>query len=260
MVTTAGTWTDVRQAAIGRCGRPKYPSDAATRRQFLSGTQLRRAKWCGVFLIAVALAACIPPAVAAESASECDGHAVRATDARASDASADAAVATGRTYRHAIVTDLTLPLFGAFALDYNYRISERFEAVIGFWYSKTSRTGSIVGSVPYPGTVESIAGVVGARAYLWRGFHLEYQLLPGLSRYRKGDSEVPVDGFTLFNEFRIGYNFDTFLLGVPIRVNLQFPLGFELTSTNKPEGFQAADDEDPWFFIFIPNPYIGVRF
>lgn len=174
--------------------------------------------------------------------------------ASASHAAADAG------YRHAVVTDLTLPLFGAFTIGYNYRVVDRLEAVAGFWYSKAGRTGSIVGSVPYPGTVESIAGIVGMRYFVWRGLHLEYQLLPGVSRYRGRPPADDVNGFTLFNEFRVGYTIDVFLFGLPIRLNFQFPLGFELASTNKPAGFQAADDQDPWFFIFIPNPYVGVRF
>ncbi len=50
-------------------------------------------------------------------------------------------------------------------------------------------------------------------------------------------------GFDLWNEFRLGYKFDLNAAKVPLFLNLQWPFGYGLCASNKPESFKQFSEE-----------------
>ncbi len=161
-------------------------------------------------------------------------------------------------YSHSIGTDPLLPIFNSFALIYGYNFHSRNELIIGFWYSYATITPSIY--LEYPGAVQTTAMILGYRIYFWRGLHFEYQLLPGYNRFYEINEDRYYHSFGLYNEFRIGYRFTFKLFDIPFLVNIQWPLGFSLYESNEPDSFKEVNSQDPIFYIFYPNIYIGFRF
>lgn len=160
--------------------------------------------------------------------------------------------------RHSIITEPLLPLFNMFVVDYAYRFSERHELITGLMYAKETTTPSKY--LAYPGEIITFAAIAGYRFYIWRGFHVEYQLIPGYKRYYESTSGTQTQSFTLYNEFRVGYVFEFKLWNVPFLINLQWPLGFSLYDSNEPESFAEVSRQDPVFYIPYPNLFLGIKF
>jgi hypothetical protein len=161
-------------------------------------------------------------------------------------------------YPHSIGTDPLLPFFNSFALIYAYDLHKPFGLVIGVWYSYATTTPSVY--LEYPGAVQTIAMVAGFRWFIWRGLHLEYQLLPGYNRFYEEDEHKYYHSFGIYNEFRFGYRFDFKVYDIPFFVNIQWPIGFSLYESNEPASFAEVNRQDPIFYIFFPNIYLGFRF
>jgi hypothetical protein len=176
----------------------------------------------------------------------------------AQDINSDNDVQSDKSYPHSIGTDPLLPIFNSFALVYSYDFINPFGVIIGMWYSYATTTPSIY--LEYPGAVQTIAMVTGFRWYIWRGLHIEVQLLSGYNRFYEDNEEKYYHSFGIYNEYRFGYKFDFMLFDIPFFVNVQWPVGFNLFDTNRPESFKEVDKLDPIFYIFFPNLYFGVRF
>jgi hypothetical protein len=170
----------------------------------------------------------------------------------------DTAFSKHNKLKHSISTDPLLPLFNAFAVIYEYQKTEKSSFILGFWYGKATETYPKM--IEYPGYTVNISPIFAYRHYFWKGLHVEYQLYPGYTKYYEENEDRFYHSFNLFNEFRAGYKFNFHIYRMPIILNLQFPVGFTIYDTNEPETFKQIRKQDPVFYIFYPNIYIGIRF
>lgn len=170
----------------------------------------------------------------------------------------DTIVSTHYELKHSISSDPLLPLFNAFAIIYEYQRTDKSSFIFGFWYGKATETYPKM--LEYPGYSVNISPVFGYRYYFWKKFHAEYQLYTGFTKYYEKSEDRFYKSFNLFNEFRIGYKFNFHIHRMPLILNLQFPVGFTIYDTNEPETFRQIRKQDPIFYIFYPNLYLGIRF
>lgn len=159
---------------------------------------------------------------------------------------------------HALSTEPLLPFFSSFVALYEYRPVKRNGFLLGFWYGKS--TSTYPKDLEYPGYVQNYSAILAYRFYFWKNLHAEYQLYPGLSVFYDEVADRRYNSFSLFNEFRIGYRFDLQIGKIPFLLCLQLPVGFTLYESNEPESFRSVRKQDPVFYIFIPNIYLGIRF
>jgi hypothetical protein len=109
------------------------------------------------------------------------------------------------------------------------------------------------------GHTDAWALIVGYRRYLWRNLHLEYQLYPTYDDFYESNEDRIYSSFDLWNEFRLGYKFDFRIKKAPLYLNLQWPFGFGLYASNKPQSFKDAEQKNR-FFYFPPMIFVGIRF
>ena len=157
-----------------------------------------------------------------------------------------------------LITDPLLPLFNSFVMLYEQPITTRDAFLLGFWYSKATETYPKM--LQYPGYIQNYAPILAYRRYFWRGFHAEYQLYPGYSIFHEEAIKKNSQSFTLFTEFRAGYRFNFSIGKLALLLNFQWPVGFTIYESNQPESFREINQQDPVFYIFWPNIYLGVRF
>lgn len=159
-----------------------------------------------------------------------------------------------KTYKHSIDLCPLSPMFRIYAIQYSYSITPKDELIVGPYYANIHFED--IGNTDAPGFI------VGYRRYIWRNFHLEYQLMPQWDHfYEKNERKTYPLGFDLWNEFRVGYSFDFNVRKLPAFINIQWPLGFILYSDEsaKPESFKKKAAKDPYFY-FPPLFFVGVRF
>lgn len=159
---------------------------------------------------------------------------------------------------HSVYTDPLLPFFKLVIVNYSYRFNEKDEVILGLTASRAETTPTKY--LEYPGHVTSLGAITGYRRYLFKGLHADFWLMPAYSSAYERDENQYYKGFSLYNEFRLGYTFDIERFQIPLLLHLQWPLGFSLLDTNKPESFRELDRQDPLFYIFIPNIWFGFRF
>ena len=160
--------------------------------------------------------------------------------------------------KQSVSTDPLLPVFNAFAIIYEYQKTEKSSFILGFWYGKTTETYPKM--LEYPGYSVNISPIFAYRHHFWKKLHAEYQIYPGFTKYYERSEDKFYKSFNLFNELRIGYKFNIHILKLPLILNLQFPVGFTIYDTNEPETFKKIRKQDPVFYIFYPNIYLGFRF
>jgi len=156
--------------------------------------------------------------------------------------------------RHSIDFCPMSPMFKIYAIHYGRRLSQSSELIVAPYYANIHYED--IGNTDAPGFI------VGYRRYLWRGLHIDYQLMPQWDHfYEKNENKTYPLGFDLWNEFRLGYVWDFRVAGVPAFINFQWPLGFALYSDDsaKPESFKKHAREHPLFY-FPPMFFIGIRF
>ena len=147
-----------------------------------------------------------------------------------------------------------MALFEVYSLQYSYRITPRLSLVTGLAYVNVyvhDQQGNTIGKMNSP-TLP-----VGMRVYIWRNFHIEYQLWPAYNFYYDRVGERYYNSFDLYNELRAGYRFDFTIANMPLFSNLQYVLGFGLYPGNKPENFTKAVENAPLFHV--PSISIGIR-
>jgi hypothetical protein len=160
--------------------------------------------------------------------------------------------------KNSIVTDPLLPLFNSFALVYESIHSKNNGFVLGFWYGKV--TATYPKGLEYPGYAHNFAPILGYRRYFWKNLHAEYQLYPGYTNFFEENEGKHYHSFSLFTELRVGYKFDFNIKRLPLTLNLQWPIGTSLYESNEPDSFREILKQDPIFYLFFPNIYIGFRF
>ena len=155
-----------------------------------------------------------------------------------------------RAHNSAIDLCPVSPLFKIYAVQYSYRMSGRSEIVLGLDYT----------NIYYENVGNTNAGgiILGYRHYLWNNLHVEYQLWPTWDNFYEKNEMKYYRSLDLYNEFRLGYQWDFSISDVPFYVNLQWPFGFGLYASNKPQSFKDKEKKDP-FFYFPPLFFLGVR-
>jgi hypothetical protein len=164
----------------------------------------------------------------------------------------------GSPFSNSIVTDPFLPLFNSFALVYERNFSKYNALVVGLWYGKV--TATYPKEIKYPGYAHNYAPILGYRRYFWKNLHAEFQLYPGYTKFLEENEKKMYHSFSLFTELRFGYKFNLRIKGLPLALNLQWPVGTSLYESNEPESFREIRKQDPIFYLFFPNIYVGFRF
>ena len=169
----------------------------------------------------------------------------------------------------ALLTGLALQTAAA-----NPKLDETFEFspmspmmnIYGVYYTKhfTEKDVWMAGAaymrIPYDfGHTNAPALIGGYRRYLWKNLHVEYQLWPTYDWFYESNEDKVYESFDIWNEFRVGYHFDFKVAELPMFVNVQWPLGFGLYASNKPESFKENEKEER-FFYFPPMVFLGIRF
>jgi hypothetical protein len=145
------------------------------------------------------------------------------------------------------------PFINIYAIYYNYMFSNSDELV----------TGPVYMSIPYEdiGRTNAIGLIIGYRRYIIENFSVEYQLMPMYDHFYEENEDQYYNSFDLWNEFRIGYRFDFNISSLPCYVSIQWPFGFALYSSNKPQSFLDYEEQgDNKFFYKAILLFVGFRF
>jgi hypothetical protein len=109
------------------------------------------------------------------------------------------------------------------------------------------------------GSTHAPAVIAGYRHYFWKSLHVEYQIWPAYDSFCEKNEAKYYKSFDVSNEFRLGYQFDFSMAALPCFVSLQWPFGFGLYSSNKPQSFKNHEKVNR-FFYFPPSLFLGVTF
>jgi len=157
---------------------------------------------------------------------------------------------TTESYKYSIDTSPLSPLFKIYGVHYNYRFEPKSEIILGLSYM----------NIHYDfGNTNAPAIIIGYRRYIWKKLHFEYQLWPTYDNFYEKNEDKYYKSFDLWNEFRLGYQFDFTVSEFPLYINLQWPFGFGLFASNKPDSFKEFE-KDNRFFYFPPLIFLGIKF
>lgn len=154
-------------------------------------------------------------------------------------------------HRHSIDIFPFAPLIDIYGIHYIYQLTPKDELIIGFSYMNIKFDGI--------GETNSPALILGYRRYLWKNLHVEYEIWPSYDDFYEYNEKKYYSGFDIWNEFRIGYIFDFKVSNLPFFVNVQWPFGFGLYGSNKPDSFWEFEKENK-FFYFPPLIFVGLKF
>ncbi len=141
------------------------------------------------------------------------------------------------------------PFLKIYAIQYNYLVTEKSELMLGFAYA----------NIEYDeGRSHAPTLILGYRRFVWKGYHLEYQLWPAYNNYYETTEQKYYAGFELWNEFRTGYQFGVKIGGIPLTITPQLLCGFGIIPGKKPDSFMETVKEEPVFIY--PNVFMGVKF
>jgi hypothetical protein len=153
-------------------------------------------------------------------------------------------------YRHGVELSPLSPVMNIYGVLYSYGITKKDWLVAGPVYMR----------IKYDfGNTDAWALIVGYRRYLWRNLHLEYQLYPTYDDFFESRENKIYSSFDVWNEFRLGYKVDFRIKKAPLYLNVQWPFGFGLFASNKPQSFKEAEKLNR-FFYFPPMIFAGFRF
>jgi hypothetical protein len=140
------------------------------------------------------------------------------------------------------------PFLRIYAVQIGYAISTNTELIAGPAYM----------NIQYDfGETNAPALILGARQYLWRTLHVEYQIWPVYDWFWESQEQRTYESFDLWNEARAGYRIDFALRGHPVYVNPQVAFGFGLYASNKPESFRMAEEDNRYFYA--PLVFVGTK-
>jgi hypothetical protein len=163
-----------------------------------------------------------------------------------------------KKYRHSIETSPMSPLLqaadkGIWGLKYEYAFTSKDEVKSGITYMNIYFE---------EGNTNSAGILIGYRRFLWKRLYAEYELWPGYDEFYEKNENKCYKGIDLWNEFRVGYQFNFEINHFPLFVNVAWPFGFGLYSTNKPDSFYDRMNQsfgDKYFFHF-PLVFLGFKF
>ncbi|HPG41511.1 MAG TPA: hypothetical protein PLP19_10340 [bacterium] len=155
------------------------------------------------------------------------------------------------TFNNAIDFCPEYPIVDVYALQYSRILTPKDELIFGVGYLNQK----------YDCGQSNAGGLIfGYRRYLWSRFHIEYQLWPIYDNFYEKNENKHYKSFDVWNEFRAGYGFDFTLGKCPLYINAQWPFGFGLYGSNKPQSFKDENSGKKKLFYFPPLVFIGVRF
>jgi len=142
------------------------------------------------------------------------------------------------------------PFINIYGIHYNYHVTPKDELILGLGYMKIDFDF---------GTIHSPALILGYRRYLWKNLHIEYQIWPGYDNFYEKHEDKYYKSFDVWNEFRLGYRFNFQIFGKPFYTSLQWPFGFGLYASNKPDSFKEHEKAHRFFYQF-PLWFVGFKF
>ena len=162
------------------------------------------------------------------------------------------------SYRHSLETSPLSPFMqmaqkGIWGLKYEYAITPEDELKLGIAYMNIYFD---------EGNTNSPALIFGYRRYFHKKWYAEYEIWPCYDEFYEKYEDKYYKGFDLWNEFRIGYQFNFKVGDFPLFTNVAWPFGFGLYSTNKPDSFYDRMNQsfgDKYFFHF-PLIFVGYKF
>lgn len=150
--------------------------------------------------------------------------------------------------KHTIEISPLSPFLKIYALQYNYLVTDKSELMFGFAYA----------NIEYDeGRSHAPTLILGYRRFIWKAYHLEYQLWPAYNNYYETIEQKYYAGFELWNEFRTGYQFGFKIGGVHLTLTPQLLCGFGILPGNKPDSFLETVKKEPVFIY--PNVFLGVK-
>ena len=153
-------------------------------------------------------------------------------------------------YKNSIEFSPISPFIGIYGILYNYHLTSKDEFITGISYAK----------IHYDfGNTNTLALIIGYRRYLWRNLHIEYQIWPDYDNFYEKNEDKYYKSFDVWNEFRFGYQFNFKIMGNPFYTSIQWPFGFGLYASNKPQSFKDLEKENPFFYHF-PLLFVGYKF
>ncbi len=161
-------------------------------------------------------------------------------------------------YKHSIETTPMSPIMqmvgaGIWGVKYGYAVNELNELKLGIAYMNIHFA---------EGNTNSPALIFGYRRFLWKKLYAEYELWPCYDEFYEKHENKYYKGFDLWNEFRLGYQFNFRIKAFPLFVNVAWPFGFGLYSSNKPQSFYDRMNQsfgDKYFFQ-MPLIFVGFKF
>ncbi|MDZ7722894.1 MAG: hypothetical protein U5R06_08815 [candidate division KSB1 bacterium] len=161
-------------------------------------------------------------------------------------------------YRHSIETSPLSPLLqmadkGIWGIKYEYALTPHDELKVGLAYMNIHFD---------EGNTNSPGLILGYRRYVWKKLYIEYELWPCYDAFYEKNEDTYYRGFDLWNEFRLGYQFNFQIKKVPMFVNVAWPFGFGLYSINKPDSFYDRMNQgfgDKYYYQF-PLIFVGLKF
>jgi hypothetical protein len=160
--------------------------------------------------------------------------------------------------KHAIETNPLSPLLqmvdkGIWGIKYKYALTPKDNLKCGLAYMNIYFD---------EGNTNSPGLILGYRRFVWKYLYMEYELWPCYDAFYEKHKDKHYRGFDLWNEFRIGYQFNFQINEFPLFLNVAWPFGFGLYSTNKPDSFYERMDKsfsDKYFYQF-PLIFAGFKF
>jgi hypothetical protein len=155
-----------------------------------------------------------------------------------------------KNHKNAIDVSPLSPVFDIYAIHYIRRLYDKGEFITGASYMH----------IKYDcGNTNSVSIILGYRQYLWKNFHIEYELWPDYDKFYEKNEDKYYEGFDFYNEFRLGYLIDFKIGKLPCYVNVQWPFGFGLYGSNKPQSFKDEIERDRFFYKAILI-FTGIKF
>lgn len=161
-------------------------------------------------------------------------------------------------YRYSVETSPASPFLqmadaGIWGIKLDYALTEKDEIKVGLAYMNLHFD---------EGTTHAPSLILGYRRFLWKKLYVEYELWPGYDKFYEKNEDKYYESFDIWNEFRVGYQFNFEVKNVPAFVSVTWPFGFGLYSSNKPESFYDRMNQsfgNKYFYQF-PLIFAGVKF
>jgi hypothetical protein len=145
------------------------------------------------------------------------------------------------------------PMMNIYALQYGYSFDHHNDLILGLAYM----------AIPFDkvGRTHASSLIIGYRRNFGYGIHAEYSVYPMYDNFYEENKKEYFNGVDIWNEFRLGYQYDFNISDVPVYVKAQLPFGFAIYSENKPKSFKDKVNEgDNKFFYKAVIVYVGIRF